>query len=151
MSRIYMYILLHDSITSMDGFAASIPKESYGYRHSLNYAVVRFRKIRRNSEVCANRNRVYIWPATSVYTTDHLVSKLLHSGIRSPAAWPPHRMCYGPVALFRHPRLTALTFQKGKIRRAFQRCYFNSLLFIVWRLKLRYTCDELGDQKSGVL
>jgi len=63
----------------------------------------------------------------------------------------PHRTCYGPVALFRHFRLTALTFQKGKIRRTFQKSYFNLLLFIFRRLKLGYTCDKLGGQNSEVL
>jgi hypothetical protein len=43
-------------------------------------------KIRLNSEVRVSRNRVYIWPSTSVYTTDKLISKVQHPGIRSPAA-----------------------------------------------------------------
>jgi hypothetical protein len=64
----------------------------------------------------ASRNWLQVWSAAFVYMY-HKVQfefKLKHTGTRSAAAWPPHRLCYRPIIFFPNNRLTWLSYPQRK-------------------------------------
>jgi hypothetical protein len=100
------------------------------FGHSPTYERVLFRKIRGLKALLSIRVVKYI----CIYMGVQLKSRLQHTGMWSPAAWPPHLQgCY-PVVFFLYLSLMALSCPQGIIRRAFPKCYYLSFFFTFLKL-----------------
>jgi len=90
------------------------------YRLSPTYPTVTLLCVHRKAEWA------YTWSIINaiIFKAAQLKYKLHHTVTLSATAWPSWRLCYRPSVFYRHLRLTALPFPQGKIRCAFQKCYY---------------------------
>ena len=78
-----------------------------------------------------------------LYNGVQLTSKLHHTGTWSATAWPHRYLCYHPAVLFRHFRLTALSYLQGKIQGASEKCYYLNCFYVFKTASLE-TCIGQG-------
>jgi hypothetical protein len=89
-------------------------------------AKVASRKFQHKSNSAQAGNKyTYVYSYTCIHKWAQLKSKIQHTGTWSAGAWPPRRLCYRSAVLFRHLRLTALTFPPPKKSGA-------RLRYVVW-------------------
>jgi hypothetical protein len=123
------------SIYSYDSQIDQLLDTAYMHTYCPDCALVTFWEVRRKGNF-AHVGIKCTYGQLYNYTHEvlHSKSKLQHTLKLSTAAWPLRLICCRPAGMFRHLRLTALSFPQRKIRHSFQKIYYSIFFYLFLNL-----------------